>query len=449
MKLKKYVLLFLFIFIITFIYSFFFFAISCDEIWNYGFAYNIGNGLIMYRDFNMIITPLYPLLTSLFIFLFGNYLYSMYIFNSIICAIIECLLYKKIKFKAFIIFPILLNFIQLGYNLFVLFLTILMLCLYDSNNKYKDIIMGLLVSFVFLTKQSIGFVYLIPLIFYSSNINSFLKRIISFLIPILFLIIYLYKNYALYNFMDYCFLGLFNFGKNNLIWYFLPLWIPCIIYLLFRLFKSGFKDEECFYTLCFHIMTYPLFDLNHFVISFSLFLYYVLKRINLIKLKQILYLSLSIYSLIFFSIGTFSGFVYEKDKSSILYGRIIGPYVSGEISSIKEYISSNASLYDNDYNNLFIFVDLAYLIKLDMNIQINKFDLINNGNMGYKGEYKIINELENKCSNNKCMFILSNIDVNNQVNKTILEYVKDNYNYVDTVNIFDVYVGGEVDVKEV
>lgn len=448
MNLRKYIILFFSIFIITFIYSFFFYAISGDEIWNYGFAYNISKGLIMYKDFNMVITPLYPLLASLFINLFGNYLYSMYIFNSIICAAIVCLIYKKIKFKSFIIFPIFLNFIQLGYNLFALILTVLILCLCDSNNKYKDILISLLVSFVFLTKQNIGFVYLVPLIFYSKNFKSFLKRVISFLIPILFLIVYLYKNNAMYSFIDYCFLGLFDFGKNNLIWYLLPLWIPCVLYLLFRLFKSKFRDEECFYVLCFHVITYPLFDLYHFVIPFSLFLYYVLKRVSLINIKQILYFGLSIYSLFFLTISTFTEFVYEADNKSFLYGRIIGSFVREGISSIEEYISSNSSLYDNDYNNLYIFVDIAYLIKLDMDIQINKYDLINNGNMGYKGEYKIINELEDRCTTNKCMFILSKTDAGNQLNEDILNYVKDNYNYIDSVNIFDIYGGDSVE-KEV
>ncbi len=448
MKFKKYFSIFIISFIITFIYSFFFYAISCDEIWNYGFAYNINIGLIMYRDFNMVITPLYPLLASLFINLFGNYLYSMSIFNSIICAAIVCLMYKKIKFKAFIIFPILLNFIQLGYNLFALFLTVLILCLCDSNIKYIDIMLGLLVSFIFLTKQNIGFVYLVPLIFYSKNFKAFLKRIISFLIPILFLILYLYNNNALYDFIDYCFLGLFDFGKCNLIWYLLPLWIPCIVYLLFRLFKSKFKDEECFYVLCFHVITYPLFDLNHFVISFSLFLYYLLKRINLIKIKQVLYFVLSIYSLIFLSISTFNQFVFETNNKTFLYGRIIEIYVDDGISSIEEYISSNSSLYDNDYNNLYIFVDVAYLIKLDMDIQINRYDLINNGNMGYKGEFKIINELEDRCTTNKCVFVLSRTVVDNQLNEDILNYVKNNYNKIDSVNIFDIYGGDRVE-KEV
>ena len=31
-----------------------------DLIWNYGFSYNIASGLTMYKDFNMVITPLYP-----------------------------------------------------------------------------------------------------------------------------------------------------------------------------------------------------------------------------------------------------------------------------------------------------------------------------------------------------------------------------------------------------
>ena len=71
---KKYIILFLIVFLLTFIFGFFFYSIYIDEVWNYGFAYSISKGLIPYKDFNMVITPLYPFLLSFFINLFGNYL---------------------------------------------------------------------------------------------------------------------------------------------------------------------------------------------------------------------------------------------------------------------------------------------------------------------------------------------------------------------------------------
>lgn len=39
---------------------------NLDEIWNYNFARNVADGLIPYKDFNMVTTPLLPFICSLF-----------------------------------------------------------------------------------------------------------------------------------------------------------------------------------------------------------------------------------------------------------------------------------------------------------------------------------------------------------------------------------------------
>lgn len=49
-----------------------------DLIWNYGFSYNIASNLIVYKDFNMVITPLYPFICGLVMKLLGN---NFFIFN--------------------------------------------------------------------------------------------------------------------------------------------------------------------------------------------------------------------------------------------------------------------------------------------------------------------------------------------------------------------------------
>ena len=46
--------------------------IYIDENWNYGFAHNIYNGLIPYKDFNMVLTPLFPFIMSFPFFIFGS-----------------------------------------------------------------------------------------------------------------------------------------------------------------------------------------------------------------------------------------------------------------------------------------------------------------------------------------------------------------------------------------
>lgn len=55
----KLLLLFAIFFMISFCYGVFFLPLNGDEIWNYGFSYNIAKGLVIYRDFNVMVTPLY------------------------------------------------------------------------------------------------------------------------------------------------------------------------------------------------------------------------------------------------------------------------------------------------------------------------------------------------------------------------------------------------------
>ena len=63
---KNYILELILIFIVTILFNLFINGLTNDEVWNYGFAYNISNGLIPYKDFNMLITPLFPLIMSIF-----------------------------------------------------------------------------------------------------------------------------------------------------------------------------------------------------------------------------------------------------------------------------------------------------------------------------------------------------------------------------------------------
>ena len=46
-----------------------------DELWNYSFAKNIVNGLIPYRDFNIVQTPLSAYIPALFMSIFGDRLF--------------------------------------------------------------------------------------------------------------------------------------------------------------------------------------------------------------------------------------------------------------------------------------------------------------------------------------------------------------------------------------
>ena len=94
-------------------------------------------------------------------------------------------------------------------------------------------------------------------------------------------------------------------------------------------------------------------------------------------------------------------------------------------------------------HKLYIFGNYAYVIKLALDIPINKYDLINNGNMGYNGAERYIKEIEETCQKEKCLFIVKESELTrrgfNQTNNDILRYVVDNYKKVYSSNVFGLY----------
>ena len=70
---------------------------NLDEIWNYNFARNVADGLVPYRDFNMVQTPLLPLIAGLMLKLFGNELIVMRILAILLIASIFFMIYKILK----------------------------------------------------------------------------------------------------------------------------------------------------------------------------------------------------------------------------------------------------------------------------------------------------------------------------------------------------------------
>ena len=68
----------------------------------------------------------------------------------------------------------------------------------------------------------------------------------------------LYKSEKVNEFIDYCILGLLNFGNSNSVYLFLPLEIIICLILLFLLIKSKFNNKDLFYISMFQIITIPI-----------------------------------------------------------------------------------------------------------------------------------------------------------------------------------------------
>lgn len=449
---RKKIVLYLVLFIIIFIWNLYFVGITnYDEVWAYGFSSNIINGLIPYRDYNMVIGPVYPVFISFFLFLFGNNMVSFVIANTIIYFLIYIFMKKFVStyaslyvilFTVFLLFP--------GYNCFC-FLLFLMI-LYIEKNSSNDFLIGILLAFLCFTKINIGIFLLVPsfiLFFRKKKFEKFLRRVLSFLCVCLVFVLIMFFNSSLIDFINYTILGLVSFGKNNLhIDYSIIIWFVVMGFLFYCIYKYWNIDKLfLIYSLCFLFISYPLFDFFHVYVSILPALLYVFNKFNLLKDdNKILRLGLVYVVFIFY----FSVILFYSGSNQVNYkNNVVLRYkkIDSNLVNILDYVNYRFSDLD-DNSKLFIFSTWAYLFKMELDMPINKYDLINNGNIGYNGEDVYIKEIDEYCSVNRCIFLISRDEYdgrkkNCQINKSILKYVIDNYNlresYVGSSDHFEIY----------
>lgn len=431
----RFVYLFILVFFLTFCYSMFFTETISDEIWSYGFSFNFFSGLIPYKDFNMILTPLFSVIGGLFIKLFGDYLFSVHIFGALYISIIMLFLFKILGKKSFICYVFLLIYFYPTYNTFSwLFIFSILYLVYF--NKDDDISLGLLISFCFLTKQTIGIALFIPYIFNAKNKKV---AISIFLVPIVCFIMYLIYHGAFYDFIDQCFLGMFTFGEKNSVYTFLILELLIIFYLLKKLLDSKFRDKACFYILMFQVLSFPICDAPHFFYAFVPVMYFLLREYGNSPSKKIQHnlLYISAFGIFFLLFSLNLEFFIVKDKNNFMYLRNANLDImelESQFSIIDEYVEK--------FDNQFYILDTAYFFKLSRGDKINKFDLLNNGNMGYNGEQRYINEIDSICSNNSCVFFVAHWyydGIEGQLSEKIFNHVINNYQLYAEEKYFHVY----------
>lgn len=435
---KKYskIIILIILSIITISYTYYIRPLVDDELFNFGFAWNIVKGLVPYKDFNMIIPPLFSYITAIPLAIFGKKLIIYHIIITIIIVTITNLSYKKIGWKAIIIYVLLLVYPYTGYNMFCLFLLFLLLELPEHKNT--DIITAIIISMMFLTKQTLG-ILVIPDIIFSKQRK---KTLAIYGTSILLFLVYLIINNNLYEFIDYCILGMFDFTNKNStgIKGFFIVEIIIIIILFIKAIKK--KDKYLCYILCFQIITFPIVDYFHFIISFIPVVYILLKKIT----NNHFFVLYSVtFTITFFLLLNYSIIVGDKNyqflehysvnnfmKERVTY-KVTASYVKQIDSFLNEY---------KEYKP-YILGNFSYLIKLNNDLKINKYDIINNGNMGYHGSDKYIKEIEEDCKEKKCVFVISDEEITTkrtiQTNREILKYVNKNYEKKYSSNIFSIY----------
>ena len=444
-KYFKYSLIFLIIFFISFIaiQVFGFHNTYGDPINSYGFSKAISMGQIPYRDFNMIVTPLYAMYQSLFLHIYDDFI-MINISQALIITLDIIMLYKLFGRKSLLLLVIVALFQYANmiptYNSLVLFFIILLLYM-ENKHSDKDYLIGFILGLAVMTKQTIGCFLIIPsIILYRKEVSKLLKRLGGFLIPCFMFLIYLLWNKAFYQFFDLGLFGMFDFASNNgmggghIKWYWNVLWIVTVIGSLVLLFKNK-KDKNIYYLLCGSLFLVPICDTVYMAFWLSCFVMMFLPYIKK-KEKEIVFVSSACsitFMLLCLVFWTFSlDLCVTKDINHFRYTL----HREGTYENLKKM-----NEFVNKYEDPIVIGYYSMFHTISNDKEFSYFNILYDGNYGYRGTKNMIDRIKKMDDQ---VFVVSMIDYNSknefsQFSKDIAKYIMDNYKKIDEGCGFEVY----------
>ena len=454
------------------------FIISSDELWNFQNVYKLYNGFELYKDANVICTPLFFYIGNFILHLLGPNFLSFRIYNIIIDTILffsTYVLCKKLKIPKtlsliMVLILMLLNHYILvlcmaNYNMLALtFFIIGLLCILKENLTKKDLILqGLIVFLIAFTKQNMGVYYFlaIAVIIFLEN-TTVKKKCINFcmiLIPLLLLGIgsIAYFQYAgiLNGFIDYAILGIGEFGQKNISVNtpFLVFWILVVLLNIFavkQMKKNALLDEKEYekikkvliFSIFLTFSMFPIINSAHFMIGMYLswiVLFYIINFICLHIFKRD-YLKIAKHILIILVCITISySFLHyinwQENKignnQSPYYGGMLDTDISQKIENISEYINTSKK-------KVIILSQDAAFYMINLKESNGKMDLPFKGNLGMKGEEGLIEELS-QMHDVEVLIKKKEEDMNWQESKLVRDFIMGNYECTGEIEDFMIY----------
>lgn len=479
-------------------------ATDLDEVWNYNTANAFAMGLIPYKQVSMITTPLLPMINSIFLKIVFNGIITYRVVMGIIFALIVLFIYLIIRelsskkllsyICAFFIGTLLIKKFLLDYNYLFLLISLVIAFLEirdikknENFNFNHNLCVGLLTGLAFLTKQTIGLLLIIVVIFevfiymkktgFDLKITKFIKligvRIFGMMVPITMFLIYLGVNGAFNDFVNYAIKGVKEFS-NSIPYYrllnstdykiaiisrlFIIVYIPLFITFILESIKNKKLNDELIniYVLAFCsipviAIIYPISDDFHLMVAsvcaliiIAYLFILVLKKIDgFIKIDMFYKKLLLIGILVVIVLISFKNLIIERNinvKENVLVpfkhyeGIYVPKYLSNRISDVTDKVRS----YSNSGRESIIIDAEAAIYDIVLNRYKKNYDMLLIGNIGEHGVEKIINEI--KDSHNVYYFVKNpQYALNWQLPEDIIDYIRNNLKYHETVSVFDVY----------
>lgn len=473
---------------------------SLDELWNYSFSKNIADGLLPYKDFNLVQTPLLFFVTAVFLKFIFNGLIVTRILAAVLAVVILIMVYlilSKLTQNKYINIFILLNiclimipFFALDYNFLVLLFALIILN-YELKSKNSDLLklnikqdflVGIIAGLAIITKQSTGLIVAIAYVGYKwlairkkeDFILAFkigLSRGLGVLVPIAIFLTYLFITNSFNDFLSFCVFGVSEFSNSVSYFDLLTLErydvsvkilaimvILVIIYSIIYLIKN-FKFESLenknilklfVFGIASFIVVYPISDDIHFligsVILVILSVYIAATHLKLEKentkkhLKNLVIYLNYIIAVILIIVMCFNYYKYitNNDYTHNLNHYNGVPLHENMVKAIN-FVNEYIEEEKLQNNNVYIVDGDACLYDIPADRYNKYFDLLLKGNLGKNGVESVIEKIQELDDNSTFLILQDIYTLNWQVPEEVIDYIKDNYSLIGKIAIFDVY----------
>ena len=458
---------------------------ASDELWNLQNTLKMTNGFLIYKDANVITTPIFFYLGFVCLKLLGTTLLSFRIYNLIIYFFMLFMVYKiflKLKLSKHIaslctilIFIQILSIITSGANYSALAISFALVGIYLYLNKnYNIFLHSLIIFLVFFTKQNIGIFYGMSIVLCDLYLNKFTKKFFInlinkffiFCILSLLILVPLYLTNTLKDFINYAFGGMIEFGTKNINFSITPYLIivtllPFILYFIIYKQKDKFLKEvitnEVFQNFTILIIfiffltfiLYPIINTAHLLFVLPLHLIFIFYALDLLILEDffaeknfiipinwfnILLLLTIVIRIVFHYFFIEQTHSFVTDKTSTYYGFMIKDETLREINNLKDYIISR--------NNEGIDVINTYCESAFTMIELKQshgvYDLLFNGNLGYNGIENLKKDiLERK--NTEFLVLTDENKLSYQESPELRNFIIENLNFIGYIEKYSIY----------
>ena len=381
------------------------------------------------------------------------------------------------------------NILSLMFSLIILYIELKNIDKPHFENNKTDFLIGILAGLTVCTKQSIGAILAIIVVGYKiifvQNKKEFIeylktafKRIIGILIPMILVFIYLIATNSLQDFINYAVLGISTFSNkipyaqlmNNdkkeiqILSRIMPFILLAMAVLTIVLQNKKKKENignidnkiltMLIYSLSTIIIMYPISDEIHFLIAGTItfiglaYILYLLgitiyNKINLQskkKIYKITSLMISIIAIAFIAVRGIENITeytkQEKNETIEHYKNIqISEYLQERINEIDNFILEQ----EKENKKVYILDAEAAIYMIPINNYNKDYDMFLKGNIGKDGQEGQIQKIKQKETNEIILIRKRNLQSNWQTPTEVVDYVRENLEFMGEVSIYEVY----------